>query len=217
MYALQRIRSKLRSVTGHDVLSQIDAVIYINLDSRPDRRVQVESELRKVFPESKLHRFAAIHDTPGAFGCSRSHIEVLRWAETEGWDTVMVVEDDLMWTDSFHNGRQKLNTFTDADVILLCGSLPVYNRITSRVRSATTTTGYIVRRSYIPILRANFEEGLSRFRDEPDKPNTYSVDQYWKRLMQRDKWYIVVPGMATQRPGKSDTTGLYADYRSLIP
>lgn len=195
----------------------VDAVVYINLDSRADRRVQIESQLRMVFPESKIHRFNAIRETPGWFGCSQSHIEVLRLAETAGWNSVMVVEDDLMWTQHFHAGLAKLGSFQNPDVVLLCGSSPVYDPITFRVTYAGTTTGYIVRREYIPKLRANFEEGLANLRNEPMRTNDFCIDQYWKHLMQRDTWYIIVPGMATQRPGFSDLGGGFVDHRRTIP
>lgn len=216
MNILQRFHRRPAQLTHMDAFPQVDAVVYINLEKRKDRRVQVEAELRRCIPESKIHRFNAVYERPGWFGCSRSHIEVLRWAEEMGWNAVMVVEDDVMWTDAFRAGLEKLPSFPSPDVIMLCGSSPIYDPVTSRVTSASAATAYIVRKEYIPILRANFEEGLANLRANPARTDLYCVDQHWKRLMEKDRWYIVVPGMATQRPGFSDLAQGYVDHRSDI-
>ena len=199
-----------------DDFPEIDAVIYINLDHRPDRRAQVVPELRKHFPPRKIHRLTAIPTNPGWYGCTMSHIAALRWAESEGWNRVMIVEDDFQWTGNFAVGRNQMRSFSPADVVLLCGSYPTYDPTTFRVTSAGTTTGYVVRKEYIPTLRSNFEDGLEKLQAEPDRVEDYCVDQYWKQLMQKDTWYIVIPGMATQRAGVSDIGRGWIDHRNVI-
>ena len=54
----------------------IDKIIYINLNKRTDRRIQIEAELNDY--DLKYERFEAI-ETPGfgILGCGLSHLQVL--------------------------------------------------------------------------------------------------------------------------------------------
>jgi len=72
------------------------AVVYINLDRRVDRRVQIEAEIAKVaFPNAEIRRFAAIEEKLA--GCVKSHMEVMKMAVEKNWENVLVLEDDFVW------------------------------------------------------------------------------------------------------------------------
>ena len=85
--------------------TSIEKVVYINLERRADRKVQVESELSIFLPE-KIVRFAAIEDNPGCIGCSKSHVAVLKMAIQHQWRNVLIVEDDLLF-QNFDAGLSK--------------------------------------------------------------------------------------------------------------
>ena len=56
----------------------VDAWIYINLDERNDRKVDIEYQLSLLnIPKEKIHRFSAIKNEKGYLGCSMSHKKVL--------------------------------------------------------------------------------------------------------------------------------------------
>ena len=76
------ISSPLRS------FSDIKYAIYINLNSRTDRRASFESHfvnLHMSYPNEytffPITRFSAIKHAWGAVGCSKSHIECIRFAK----------------------------------------------------------------------------------------------------------------------------------------
>ena len=79
------------------MLEHIDKIIYINLDSREDRKHEILEEFKRLqIPEDKIIRFTAIrHETEGAIGCSQSHIAVLKMAIENNWKNYMVLEDDF--------------------------------------------------------------------------------------------------------------------------
>lgn len=202
--------SSFRQLLQKDSFPYVDAVIYINLEHRTDRRAQVEEELQKHFPPHKIHRLNAVYNPSfGHIGCSKSHIAALKLAEERKWNTVMVVEDDMQWTPEVYRGLRQIQRFNSPDVVLLHGTNIKFEETTQRVRYAQCATAYIVRGGYIPALRANFEEGLAAL--EKENPRlfnaAYVLDLYWCRLMEKDVWYIVVPPMATQRTSYSDNQG----------
>lgn len=191
----------------------IERVVYINLDERVDRKLQVQQELLKVFPAYKIQRFAAIRDDVGGIGCTMSHIAVLEMAKREGWRNVLIVEDDFMWAPSIDASSKVLThlLFSPYDAIVLGGTWVRYDPITLKLESCQTTTAYIVTGDYIDRMLENYNEGLQKLRETGDYP-TYALDQYWKRLHASGRWYIVMPIMAAQRPGYSDIEKRNVNY-----
>ena len=54
--------------------------IYINLDKRPDRRIHVENELKKI-NIGNVTRFKGVEMKNGAIGCSMSHMKCVELAK----------------------------------------------------------------------------------------------------------------------------------------
>ena len=56
-------------------LNRVDAVIYINLDHRKDRKKQIESELKRMgVKKTKIIRFPAVYEKyNGHLGCKKSY------------------------------------------------------------------------------------------------------------------------------------------------
>ena len=192
-------------------LDTIEHVVYINLDERPDRRTLIEKELA-VFPPEKVQRFKAIKNVQGALGCTFSHIRILQMAIELGWKNYLVVEDDFMWKNYDTSlpilGGLLKNPF---DVILLGGTAVQYYRDTLRLHSGQTTTAYIVSSDYYATLLANFKEGCVGLMRTGSKGG-FAIDMYWKRLQLVDRWFVVAPGLCTQRPDVSDIEGRVVDY-----
>lgn len=77
----------------------LDAVFYINLARRTDRRLLIEEEITKLgLPNScPIHRVEALDtsDVSGHKGCAWSHATVMRLAQEYGYkNAILVLEDD---------------------------------------------------------------------------------------------------------------------------
>jgi glycosyl transferase family 25 len=181
----------------------IEQVVYINLDHRVDRRIEIEKELSQYFPIEKITRFSAIRHDHGGIGCTKSHIAVLEMAKEKGWKNYLVVEDDAIFSN-FGKGYPLLEKLVAApfDVITLGTVFAKYTQ-TYKLLSGQTTTSYIVQSHYYDTLLQNFREGLNGFLLTGNYP-MYSIDQYWKRIQPRDNWFCVIPSLMIQRPGYSD-------------
>lgn len=98
IYRIKQTWNMLRS------FSDIKNAIYINLDSRVDRRELFEkqfAELAALYPKEYTFvpaaRFSAIRDDAnGAMGCTRSHIECLKIALHNDWEHAVIFEDDAL-------------------------------------------------------------------------------------------------------------------------
>lgn len=216
-----------------DSFCNIKHAIYINLDSRPDRRVSFEThfnELKIAYPTEyrfikDIQRFPAIkNNVNGAIGCSQSHANCIRLAKNNGWDHVLIMEDDVIVNHPeilFHQVNQFLKQFKDNwDVLLLSGNNYPPFKIESpacyRVANCQTTGCYIVRKHYYDTLIRNFEEGVNLLITNPNEKSKYACDVFWKKLQRLDMWYLITPICVTQRPDYSDIEERFVNYDSLM-
>ncbi len=201
----------------------IDKVVYINLDHREDRRINMERFFQEgQIPSEKILRFSAIKNTPGIVGCAQSHVSVLKLAKTNNWNSILILEDDIEWK-SFSENYKKLTDIIKIqfDVCILSGYYIHTEGI--RVLKSYTTGAYIVKSHYYDKLINCFEESLRKLL-APSKLTFQNInrnqkimndhdnhfDVYWNRLQVQDNWIGIIPSMASQIESYSDI--LYKTY-----
>jgi hypothetical protein len=92
-------------------LDLFDKIFVINLATRDDRRREMDEQFRRIglaLDSPLVEVFAAVRpddrgDFPsvGARGCFMSHLGVLKSAAARGFARVLIVEDDLNFSDDF--------------------------------------------------------------------------------------------------------------------
>ena len=203
-------------------ISDIKHAYYINLDTRPDRKLHVEKQLEKIGINAE--RFNAIKMKNGAIGCSMSHLKLLETAKANNFDHILIVEDDILFTqpNTFVNQLNKFlsrhgNSF---DVVLVAGNnMPPYVNIDDscvKVSQCQTTTGYLVRQHYYDKLIKNYKDGILKLMKEPDNHRIYAIDKYWFSLQAIDKWYLIIPLTVTQREDYSDIEKRPTNYTHVM-
>jgi GR25 family glycosyltransferase involved in LPS biosynthesis len=208
-------------------LDNLKNAIYINLESRKDRRQHVESQLTALktgMPNLVAERFNAIkHVTNGAIGCSMSHLRCIQIAKERGWDHVLICEDDVLFTNVplFLTQLSKfMATVSDWDVVLLAGNnippFEVVNDACIQISNCQTTTGYIVRSHYYDTLIANYRTGINLLMRNPTQKLDYAIDRYWFELQRRDRWFLITPLSVVQREDYSDIEQRVTNYRHLM-
>jgi len=202
-------------------VSEIKHAFYINLESRPDRKVHVESQLRLVGISAK--RFNAIKLANGALGCSMSHLKCLQMAKENEWPHVLICEDDITFTNPglfIKQCNKFLSKQKNWDVVLLAGNnMPPYFPIEDycvKVTRCQTTTGYLVKRHYYDILIDNIKTGISMLIKNQDKHKIYAVDKYWFLLQDRDAWFLITPLSVVQREDYSDIEKRRTNYTGVM-
>ena len=98
--------------------NQIDGVLVVNLDSRPDRWQGLQAATAGIIPAHKLHRLSATLGAAlpgfgvppwfrgrkrdktwaGRAGCTLSHRAAIAHARQQGWRTLLILEDDIELT-----------------------------------------------------------------------------------------------------------------------
>lgn len=190
-------------------IQDIKHTFYINLLSRPDRKQHVENQMKSIgiTPE----RFNAIKMANGAIGCSMSHLKIIEMAKENNWDHVLIVEDDILFTNPslfIKQFNKFLSNHNDFDVVLIAGNnLPPYTKIDDscvQVTHCQTTTGYLVKKHYYDTLIYNYKTGILNLMKEPDNHRVYAIDKFWFNLQLVHKWYLITPLTVTQREDYSD-------------
>jgi GR25 family glycosyltransferase involved in LPS biosynthesis len=199
-------------------MNYIDAIFYINLDSRPDRKEHFLNEMSYLCTDlTKIHRITAIYDPIGAIGCGKSHIlAVETFLANPDWNTCIIFEDDFTFhnQDISHNQqmlRECITQFPAWDVFLFASSkwgksfsntqVPHIKKVVE----SQTASGYVITRTFASSLLENFREGIEKLTETHDEP-LYAIDQYWKKLQPSHNWYTTVPALGYQ----------YANYSNIL-
>ena len=226
LYAnLEAVEEGFKTITkkSHEQLD-IDSVIYINLDSRPDRNEEILNELKKInMPTEKVHRLSAIKRGWGALGASLSHVACMKFITEKGWKRTLILEDDAgfepseRWNTGVTDVNKKLNS-EDYDVIFLGGFVrdptgPIKTELPTLFRTKNTSCGhaYIVKGSYAPKIQECLETGIQMIMKNPPNKEQFHLDNAWTSIMKMDKWFVTIPTLAYQRESYSDIEGKVAN------
>ena len=198
--------------------TNIDKIIYINLNKRIDRRTDIEKELNDFNLE--YERFEAI-ETPGfgILGCGQSHLAVLKLAKERGYKNVLIFEDDFTFLVSKEEFENELNKFFDLNIDYNVCMLS-YNIIKSEETKhgfllksieVITASGYIVNSNYYDTLIELYEHAMVQL-EETHRHWIYANDQAWLPLQLTDNWFCFTKRIGKQKASFSDNTLMYFDY-----
>lgn len=184
-------------------------VVYINLEKRLDRKNSVINEFKKIGVEDPI-RFKAIEIENGALGCSMSHLKCVENAKKNGFEYLLLCEDDIQFLNP-ELFLTQLNKFfsskIDWDVVIISGNNMIpyitVNDFCIKVLNCQTTTGYIVKKTYYDKLIENYKEGIKKLINEPTN-NDFKIDKYWFKLQRSDNWYLIIPLTIIQKEDYSD-------------
>lgn len=163
-------------------------------------------------------RFPAIERKLGALGCGLSHLAVLQKAKQEGWENVLILEDDFTFLVDRPTFEQELRSVFDNkipyDVIMLSyGSQYTtdFNSTLRRVLSAQTASGYLVHSRFYDALIRIWSHATTNMESTGDA-HKFAIDQAWKALQPAAEWFCFNRRIGKQRPGFSDIEGVDVDY-----
>lgn len=199
----------------------LEHTIFINLEHRVDRCMQVKHELHCMGIKDPI-RLNAVKMEYGVVGKTMSHLKCLELAKERNFPQVFICEDDMycidvpgMLTrmDAFYKEYGNTNAW---DVLIVAGNnyspYTILKDGLIQVHNCQTTTGYIVQRHYYDKLLNNYRDGLKKLLKEPEVRHLYAIDAYWKHLQRTDRWLALTPFAASQRPSYSDIDHRVVDY-----
>jgi GR25 family glycosyltransferase involved in LPS biosynthesis len=195
----------------------IEGVVYINLAHRTDRKTAILSELAKIHTVcTNIHRIEAVLEPMcGHLGCGKSHVNAIELAIHHGWDSVLIVEDDMKFTEEPAVLSTMLTQVFDIpwNVVLLgLGHHVVRPSNYAYLETVVTSScahGYIIRKEYYTTLLDNFKVAVNKMTKQleehiatckvPTKLNYCSaIDQEWFSLQRKDTFYAFTPQLCIQ-------------------
>ena len=213
------IRSRLRMRGGNtyppeSIKKYIQHVVYINLDSRTDRKEQMEKELQ-IFNPEQVHRVPGVQDKEYPyFGCAKGHLNAIQLAVDNGWDNVLILEDDAKWDaiDTAYPIFEKLVN-NPYDVIMLGGTYSEFDKTTFKVSKSQGAASYLVKKSYYPTILAKLKEVIANFKPgvTPDIEITPDAAMFFP-LQATGSWFIVSPALMIQAKSYSNIQKIDVNY-----
>lgn len=234
LLSLFNIFPKKESFENHSQsLSQLDGIIYINLDKRIDRKEAITKELHQIFQSSKIpiKRLSATYvPKNGHKGCAHSHYSALKMAKELKWKNVLILEDDFHFTHPKETVQLKLSQLLNNlqeipewKVVLFTGNAGKskesdYYGLHHITSGYLTTSAYMVNQHYYQKLIDLFHQSyLSMSSDKTSQVNYESkaIDQQWTKLQnQEDNWYILDPYLGTQNDQLVSTIQSETNYNN---
>jgi glycosyl transferase family 25 len=191
----------------------LDAIFYINLDKRDDRKSEMEEELKKM--NLVAERFSAIEHPPpnGIVGCGKSHLAVIKLAKERGYKNVLILEDDFVFIVDKMEFEKSLTELFDSnvgfDVCFISYNLLEEQEsnvsFLKRAKFSNTASGYIVNAHYYDAI-INLYEWSVPLLESTGQHWIYANDQVWRDLQEKDKWYCMVQRLGIQSDGFSDNS-----------
>jgi len=211
--ASTNISTLLSQQESESELSQFcGKAVIISMDKSKDRLDEMVPEINKYFAgELLVQRFHAIaRPKNGALGCLLSHAAAL--SHNEG-KNILVLEDDFEFTVSkkklLENLRAVKNTLGDRwDVIVFgqyCkdwGPIGTGDQV-KRLYHNTTTSGYLVNKNYVSVLRDLWFDLIARVGHKPRLKGCENCDQEQTKLQEKDIWIGFSQSLGRQKITKS--------------
>jgi len=202
-----------------------DRVFCINLDRRKDRWLETVTELRKWDLFDGVNRFKGVDGSKlrydnnifrvnnGELGLLKTHIKLLQLAKTKKYKNILILEDDIEFTEEIKNLDEYMSLVPiDWDILYFGGNHNLHegekiNKINDNIIkcSKTYTTHCIVFRNTCYDKCLNLIKGCN-------KP----VDIYYSELQKELNVYSFYPNIALQRVSYSDIQNKIEDNRRVL-
>lgn len=181
----------------------LEAVLYVNLEHRKDRRLLLLKELASLnVDENKIIRIEAVHEVlNGHLGCAKSHKKALELAIKNKWKAVAILEDDVSFIASKENIENQLSRFFKEykdswDVFFLGANVFEAHMLAGsyfyKVLKAQCAHAYCVHQNYYETLIRCYDKAIELMKGDLDFADARlkAIDQQWKKLQPQDRWYI---------------------------
>ncbi len=196
-----------------------DRVYCINLDKRPDRYELVKKEFDK-FGITNVQRYSAIdgttivNNTPllaGELGVLQTHYDIIKKCKEEGLKSVLIMEDDVYFTDELNKLDEYMNMVPNDWDLLYFGGNHVYGTPPQIVNDKILKLNFTVALHCVAIKDTIFDTILEVL---PNKLK--QVDGYYGNLQKAYNGYCFYPNMAKQIAGFSDIQNRTVDYSNFF-
>ncbi len=205
-------------------MNHIDKFVYINLDRRKDRNEHILKELKKFeIPDEKILRVSAFESPKGAYGCAKSHIQVMEMFRDSGDKVWCILEDDHYFTKNKEETDSLINEFLSNDVydvLLGCFCNVKGNNIAGtsfrRATQSSMTSFFVVKRNVCEALIASHKQSARTLNPIKGKKGGTPCDHMWNHLMKVFVFVAPFKAYGAQLQDYSDIRNRVMNYSNYI-
>ncbi|MBQ6615017.1 MAG: glycosyltransferase family 25 protein [Thermoguttaceae bacterium] len=200
-----------------------DRVVCINLDRRPEKWEQFQTNLPTDFPFGAVERFAAIDGKKcprpdwwrgggGAWGCYCSHRQIIEECLNAGLNSVLIFEDDAQFCNDFTEKVKQYHEAlpNDAQWVYYGGQyLKQEVQIPIRINDHVYRPYNVNRTHAYGIIGADALRRIYRHICKTDWNSPHHIDHHYGTLHQMGEVITYCPAqwLVDQRGGRSDVAG----------
>lgn len=212
-----------------------DKVWYVNLDRRSDRRATIETALTD--NNITAERWAAQDGNPWGYskgllrqevGCLISHLKLIKHCKQEGYEKVLILEDDAEFLPKFEfKFSERVRGVPPSWTMLYFGGNHTLTDPDARRAHPIPGTRYVIKCCYTLTthaygLKAAAYDPIIEVLEPPDKVfndnlrqslDLYYAELQWKRQVNA---YAFHPALITQADGFSDIQEKHVSYKGMI-
>ena len=191
-----------------------DCVYVINLERRPDRLEHISSQFKRI--ATRFKHIAAVDGNviptnkevgngwnfKGVTGCAYSHKKAYLDALNNNYNSILIVEDDNVFSDNFANefNRYIQQVPHDWDMLYFGGNHQVKNKAINvnveRITHTLTTNCYAIKTKHLPVLIQNLPDNTENLK--------YPIDVLLTHIQQKNNCYAFKPKICWQLEDFSD-------------
>jgi hypothetical protein len=196
-----------------------DKIYCINLDRRLDRWIKVNEEFRK-HKFTNVERYPAIDGTKiknntkllnGELGILLTHIDLIKKCKTENIDSVLIFEDDVVFSPEIKNVRSIFNDIPENWDMIYFGGNHKYGDTPKKIVNNVYRLNYSVSLHCVAIRHTIYNEILSILQNKEKQ-----VDNYYTEIQKTRNVYGIIPNLAFQTQDFSDIQNKIVNYDYLL-
>lgn len=199
-----------------------DKKFCINLDRRPDRWDIVSDEFNK-WGIKDVERVSAVDGKtveqkkgllPGELGILMTHIDLIKRCKKDGYDTVLIMEDDVYFTDELQNIDSYMNAVPNDWEILFLGGNHVYAKppfMPIKINDKILKVQHTVALHCVAIKSSIFDVLIAVL-----STMNKQVDGLYCNVEKCFSSYCVYPNIALQTENFSDIQNRIANYDHFL-
>lgn len=208
---------------GKMIKDYFDKIFCINLDRRKDRWEETVTELKVWGQFDGVNRISAVdgnkiknNSSPinnGELGLLETHLKLIRNAKEKKYKNILLIEDDIEFTEEINNLEQYFNQLPENwDMLWFGGNHNKHvgnqiNLINDKIIKCNNTYA-----THCIAINNSVYDLLINILSKKQKP----VDVYYSDIQKTNNCYSFHPSIAIQRPSFSDIQNVVQDNRWLF-
>ena len=193
-----------------------DQAFCVNLDNRTDRWNASEKQFKKI--DLKVERVSGVNGfeeppasiRPGEVGCLKSHLKVFEIAKERGLKSFLMLEDDVEFSDNFHERFNTIEPQLKSYEMLYFGSNP-HSGERHEVSPNLNRITYTYAAHCVIFKESCFDDIINQLRG----PLLSPVDVVYGKQQVVHTAYSIKPALAWQIKDFSDINQEIVDYQFL--